>query len=105
MRYAKTPFLSLSVAPLTRRLANIAFLIRHEQNGFGKRIEPNDLSLATKSCASRATNDGVVGIGIFVHGNGFSNFVVRARVGRGEDVLEKFAEQVEVLLQKFFVGV
>ncbi|KAJ4347715.1 hypothetical protein N0V95_005169 [Ascochyta clinopodiicola] len=84
---------------------NIAFLIRHNQASYGKYIEPNDVSFATKSWAARVTDSGFVGIGIFVNGNGFSHTVLRATMAKGEDVVDKLSEKTDELLQPFFPGI
>lgn len=88
-----------------RGAENLAFLIRHNQGGYGKRIEPADISFATKNWAARKTGNGVVGMGVFVNGNGFSHTIVRATLGKDDDVVEKLAEQAEERLQQFFPGV
>lgn len=84
---------------------NIAFLIRHNQSGYGKRIEPTDIAFATKNWAAKTTGKGVVGIGCFVNGNGFSHTIVMTTVGRDEDVVDRLAAQAELLLQQFFPGI
>ena len=97
--------ISLLRAILTRAPENVAFLIRHNQGGYGKRIEPTDVSFATKNWAAKTTGNGLVGIGVFVNGSGFSHTIVRATLGKDDDVIEKLGEQAEKLLQQFFPGI
>ncbi|KAF2627478.1 hypothetical protein BU25DRAFT_341731 [Macroventuria anomochaeta] len=83
---------------------NIAFLIRHNQASYGKHIEPQDISFATKNWAAKTTGNGVVGIGVFANGNGFSHTILRATVGKDDYVVDKLAEVAEQLLLQFFPG-
>ncbi|KZM26631.1 hypothetical protein ST47_g2314 [Ascochyta rabiei] len=87
---------------LTRTPENIAFIIRHNQTGYGKHIESNDVSFAAKSWADRITGSGFVGICIFVNGNGFSHTVLRTTMAKGENVVDKLFEKTDELLQPFF---
>ncbi|KAH6642111.1 hypothetical protein C7974DRAFT_420445 [Boeremia exigua] len=104
------PFCATNLTPAAEAKAlilceNIAFLIRHQQASYGKRIEPSDVSMATKNWAAMTTGKGLVGVCVFANGHGFSHAVVRAAVGRGEDVVEKLGEQVEVAMVQFFPGI
>lgn len=84
---------------------NIAFLIRHNQASYGKRIEPNDISFATKNWAARTTGNGYLGMGVFVNGNGYSHTILRATIMKDENVVDKLAEKADEMLQQFFPGV
>ncbi|KAF1355755.1 hypothetical protein EJ07DRAFT_158091 [Lizonia empirigonia] len=84
---------------------NVAFLIRHNQASYGKRIEPNDISFASKNWTTGDTGNGYVGIGIFVNGNGFSHTILRTIMGKDEDVVDKLTEKADEQLQSFFPGV
>jgi hypothetical protein len=82
--------------------ANIAFLVRHNQSSYGKTIEPNDVSIASRAWQSMKKGHGVAGIGFFVNGNGFSHTVVRTTIGPGDSAVEKLTTQVDKLTQTFF---
>jgi hypothetical protein len=82
--------------------ANIAFLVRHNQSSYGKAIEPNDVSVASRGWQNMKKGNGVAGIGFFVNGNGFSHTVVRTTIGPGDGAVERLIGQVDVLTKTFF---
>jgi hypothetical protein len=81
---------------------NIAFLIRHHQGSYGKAIEPNDVSIASRNWQIMKEGGGTAGIGIFVNGNGFSHTVLRTTVNVGENMISRFTTQMNGALQTFF---
>ena len=58
-----------------------------------------------KNWAAKDTSNGPVGIAVFVNGNGFSHNVLRATVGKDEDVVDKLAESADGMLGQFFPGI
>jgi hypothetical protein len=90
---------------LTHVLENIAFLIRHNQSSYGKVIEPNDISMASRNWPMTKSDTKAAGIGIFVNGNGFTHTAVRVTVSLGENAIEKLTMELDRLLLNFFPGV
>ncbi|KAJ4372617.1 hypothetical protein N0V86_007979 [Didymella sp. IMI 355093] len=84
---------------------NIAFLIRHNYIVYGKRIEPNDVSLVTKNWAARKVVGVKVNVAVFVVANGFSNTLLRAIVEKDNNMIDKLSEETDKQLQQFFPGV
>jgi hypothetical protein len=85
---------------------NIAFLIRHNQNSYGKPILASDVSLVSRHygllLAGKADK---AGVGIFVIGSGYTHNVMRVHVGRGEGVgvVDRLTEYVDKeQVQTFF---
>jgi hypothetical protein len=83
-------------------LENIAFLIRHNQASYGKSIEPNDVSIASRNWQIMKGGGGAAGMGVFVNGNGFTHTVLRVTVNNGESAISRFTMQVNGVLQTFF---
>ena len=81
---------------------NIAFLVRHHYSVYGKRINPNDMSLVTKNWAIRKVDGTKVGVAVFVIANGFSNTVLRAIVENNSNVIDKLSEEIDKQLRQFF---
>jgi hypothetical protein len=100
LRY--TPLSSLATTTLNSLLENIAFLIRHNQSSYGKTIEPNEVSVASRGWQAMQQGSGPAGIGVFVNGNGYSHTVVRAMVSLGEGVVERLGALVDMYMQAFF---
>jgi hypothetical protein len=76
--------------------------VRHNQSSYGKLIEPNDVSVASRGWQSMKKGKGVAGICVFVNGNGFSHTVVRTTIGPGDGAVERLIERVDMLTQTFF---
>lgn len=86
-------------------IENIAFIIRHNYSGYGKRIEPSDISFVTKNWSTRKVGQGTVGVAVFVNANGFSHTVLRTLVEKDNDVVDKLFEEADKQLQQFFPGI
>ncbi|KAF2825939.1 hypothetical protein CC86DRAFT_253885, partial [Ophiobolus disseminans] len=87
--------------------ANLAFLMRHNQSSYGKPIDNNDVSIASRNWHAtklKMEDDvGVAGIGVFVNGgNGFTHTVVRIGVKKGENAVERLTAEVDRLMLQFF---
>ncbi|OAL05545.1 hypothetical protein IQ06DRAFT_372973 [Phaeosphaeriaceae sp. SRC1lsM3a] len=81
---------------------NIAFFIRHTQSSFGKIIETNDISLASRNWCGFKASTGPVGIGIFVNGIGATHNILRVRVEPNESVIDSLMTQIDGMVQGFF---
>ncbi|KAF1921554.1 hypothetical protein BDU57DRAFT_553665 [Ampelomyces quisqualis] len=81
---------------------NIAFLIRHNQSSYGKRIDTNDVSIISRNWQGMKQFGGSAGLGVFVNGNGFTHTVLRITVSSGENAIDRFMIQVDSVLQTFF---
>lgn len=88
------------------RLENLAFLIRHNQGRYGKRIGVGDILVVTNNWHLRGQGgNGVISVGVFIYGmNGFTYNFIRAFMGTGDNVIDKLAECVEPLLRPFCPG-
>lgn len=83
-------------------IENIAFFIRHTQSSFGKIIETNDISLASRNWCGFKASTGPVGIGIFVNGIGATHNILRVRVEPNESVIDSLMTQIDGMVQGFF---
>ncbi|KAF1846958.1 uncharacterized protein K460DRAFT_402323 [Cucurbitaria berberidis CBS 394.84] len=84
---------------------NIAFLIRHNHSRHAKKIGPDDTSIASRNWDGMMNGIGIAGVGIFVNGNGFTHTVLRTSVQRGESLVDKFTQLVDLSLVEFFPGI
>lgn len=85
-------------------IENVAFLIRHNQSSYGKKTEPNDISIASRNWQSMLEGTGLAGVGIFVNGNGYTHTVVRTNVQPGENLVDNLTQVVDQIMQNFFPG-
>jgi hypothetical protein len=87
-----------SSAYTNTRSENIAFLIRHNQNSYGKPVLASDVSLVSPHygllLAGKADK---AGVGIFVIGSGYTHNLMRVHVGRGEGegMVDRLTEYVD----------
>lgn len=88
-------------SPLIAPVGNLAFLIRHNQSRFGKKVYPEDISIASRNWNGMVSGSGQMGIGIFVIGNGYTHTVLKATVQPGASVLDKLTQVVEGFLEEF----
>jgi hypothetical protein len=88
------------------RLENLAFLIRHNEGSYGKRIGVGDIAVVTNNWNLRTQGgNGVVCVGVFIFGlNGFTYNLIRAFMGTRDKVIDKLAEVVEPLVAPFCPG-
>jgi hypothetical protein len=84
---------------------NIALLVRHHYSVYGKRINPDDISLVTKNCTAREEENSKVGIAVSVIANGFSNTVLRTVVENNNNVIYKLSDEIDKHLQQLLPGI
>ncbi|KAF3039642.1 hypothetical protein E8E11_007336 [Didymella keratinophila] len=84
---------------------NIAFLVRHHYSVYGKRIDPNDISLVTKNWAIGKEENTKVDIAVFVIANGFSNTVLRTIVENNNNAIDKLSKEIDKKLQQLFPSI
>jgi hypothetical protein len=95
----------LIVSIADARLENLAFLIRHNEGMYGKRIGVGDITVVTNNWSLREQGgNGAVCVGVFIIGmNGTFN-LIRAVMGTRDKVIDKLAAVVEPLVASFCPG-